>query len=78
MGAGGGIFALLIIYLSLLALQGPVSRLLGAYNSNFAMLGPGLISSFLLVAAAATLGWFGARISVLRHLRAIEPGQGHL
>lgn len=72
-GIGGGLVALLVIYVSLFAVQGPVNRLLGAYGSDFAIMGLGISNSFLVVLIAAALGWLGAWVSVLRHLRAIEP-----
>lgn len=73
-GVGGGLLALLIVFLCLFAVRGPVSGLLGVYGSDFVVVGLGLSNSFFVVLAAAALGWIGAWVSVLRHLRAIEPG----
>lgn len=72
-GMAGGIVALALIGLSLMVLSGPVSRLIAAYDSDFDVIGLGLSRGFLVLIVAAALGWAGAWISVLRHLRAIEP-----
>lgn len=72
-GVGGGLLAVLLIALALLALQGPVSALMQTWNGEFRLRGLGLSNSFLVLAGAGLLGWLGAWVSVLRHLRAIEP-----
>ena len=72
-GAGGGLLALLLIAIVLFALQGPVSALMQAWNGEFRLRGLGLSNSFLVLLGAGLLGWLGAWVSVLRHLRAIEP-----
>lgn len=72
-GVGGGLLAVLLISLVMFGLQGPVSRLVGVYDSNFSLIGLGISNSCLVLMVAGFLGWFGAWISVLRHLRAIEP-----
>jgi cell division transport system permease protein len=70
---GGGIVALALVGFSLMVLSGPVSRLISAYESDFDVIGLGLSQGFLVLIVAAVLGLAGAWISVLRHLRAIEP-----
>ena len=72
-GIGGGLVAVALAALFLWALSGPVSRLLASYGSNFAMHGLGVSGGFIVLVLAGALGWLGAFISVLRHLRAIEP-----
>lgn len=72
-GVGGGLFAVLLVFLALLALQQPVSALMQSYDSAFRLQGLGLSNSFLVLLCAGALGWLGAWVSVLRHLRAIEP-----
>lgn len=72
-GMGGGIVALALVGFSLMVLSGPVSRLISAYDSNFDVIGLGLTQAFLVLILAAALGWLGAALSVLRHLRAINP-----
>lgn len=73
-GAGGGLIACVLILLAQLILQGPVSRLAGLYEGEFALIGLGISGFFMVLLLSAMLGWFGAWLSVLRHLRAIEPG----
>ena len=73
-GAGGGLIACVLILLAQLILQGPVSRLAGLYEGEFALVGLGISGFFMILLLSAMLGWFGAWLSVLRHLRAIEPG----
>lgn len=72
-GIGGGLLAVLLITLALAGLQGPITRLMGAYDSGFTLIGLGLSQSFVVLASAGLLGWMGAWVSVLRHLRSIEP-----
>lgn len=72
-GMGGGIVALALVGFSLMVLSGPVSRLISAYDSDFEVIGLGLTQAFVVLVLAAALGWAGAALSVLRHLRAINP-----
>lgn len=72
-GMGGGLLALALVGFSLMALSGPVSRLISAYDSDFEVVGLGISQAFLVLILAAALGWLGAALSVLRHLRAIQP-----
>jgi len=72
-GVGGGLMAVLLISVVMFGLKGPVSSLVGAYDGNFRLIGLGISNSFLVFVVAGFLGWLGAWISVLRHLRAIEP-----
>jgi cell division transport system permease protein len=72
-GAGGGLLAIILISLVMFGLKEPVLHLAGVYDSSFSMIGLGITNSFLVFTVAGLLGWFGAWISVLRHLRAIEP-----
>ena len=72
-GMAGGIVALALVGFSLMVLSGPVARLISAYESDFDVIGVGISQGFLVLIVAAALGWAGAWLSVLRHLRAIEP-----
>lgn len=72
-GLGGALFAWLVIQVSLLWLGGAVERLASLYHEQFQLQGMGLSLSLSLFLTASFLGWFGARLSLGRHLRAIEP-----
>ncbi|MES2604623.1 MAG: permease-like cell division protein FtsX [Pseudomonadota bacterium] len=72
-GIGGGVIAVVLTSLGLWALSGSLAQLLATYDSDFTLTGPGLQGSFAVLAVAGVLGWLGALVSVLRHLRAIEP-----
>ncbi len=72
-GAGGGVLASLALWLGLQLLQGPVSRLAGLYEAGFQLQTLGGVGFLLLLGLGGLLGWLGALVSVLRHLRAIEP-----
>jgi len=67
-GALGGLVALGTIALGVRALAGPVAALAETYGAVFALSGPDLRASLVIVAFAAFLGWLGAAISVRRHL----------
>lgn len=72
-GVGGGLIASVLVWLAQFMLAGPVARLSGLYEGEFELIGLGISGFFLVLAGSALLGWFGAWLSVLRHLRAIEP-----
>ena len=72
-GVGGGLLACLVAWLGLWLMSGPASRLAGLYEESFRMQGLGPSTLLLVLVGAGLLGWFGAQIAVLRHLRAIEP-----
>jgi len=72
-GAGGGLVALFLSALFLFVMSGPYSRLIGSYGGDAELHGLGLTNGFLVLVGAAVLGWLGAKLSVVRHLRAIEP-----
>lgn len=73
-GLGGGVFAWVLIQLSLWWLNGPIERLAGLYRSEFALQGPGVDGALALIIIAMVLGWLGAWLAVKRHLDDIEPG----
>ncbi len=72
-GIGGGFLASALVLVAQFILQGPVSRLAGLYDGEFSLVGLSLNEIFMVLLACGFLGWFGACLSVLRHLRAIEP-----
>jgi cell division transport system permease protein len=72
-GVGGGLAALVLVELFLWGMSGPLARLLASYDSHFTMNGLGVSGGFAVLLLAGALGWLGALVSVLRHLRAIEP-----
>jgi len=73
-GLFGGLLALGLIMISLLALEEPVRRVAGLYGSGFRLTGPGLAGAGLIAGAGAALGWLGSWLSATRNMRRIEPG----
>lgn len=73
-GLFGGLLALGLVGLSVLALEEPVRRVAGLYGSGFSLIGPGMEGAGLLLVAGASLGWVGSWLSVTRNMRRIEPG----
>jgi len=73
-GLLGGSMAWLIVTISLSLLNRQLGALSQLYASQFVLdpLSPGDSLSLLLF--SVYLGWFGARLSVARHLSNIEPG----
>ncbi|MCK5771264.1 permease-like cell division protein FtsX [Algiphilus sp.] len=72
-GLIGGLVALVLVGIALLALDGAVARLAGAYGSAFTLTGPDTATTLSVIAGGCVLGWIGALIAVGRRLRAIEP-----
>lgn len=72
-GAGGGLLAVLVLVGGLFMLQAPVRQLTGLYGSDFRLQGLNISGVLLVLLGGGLLGWLGAWVAVLRHLRAIEP-----
>jgi len=71
-GAGGGLIACLLVDLSVVAMQGPVSDLAGLYHSQFQP--AGLTAAALIATAAGSglLGLAGAWMAASRHIRLMD------
>jgi cell division transport system permease protein len=72
-GLIGGVLALLLVLLVLLAIKRPIQELVGLYNSDFQLMFPSFRQSLGLVASSIGLGLFGSWLAVSRHIAKIEP-----
>jgi len=72
-GLGGGLLALALVQYGLFALDEPVARLAGLYNSAFSALNLSLRESAIIVGAGVALGLLGSWLAAARHMRRIEP-----
>lgn len=72
-GVGGGLIAAVVALVAFFLLSGPFARLMTLYDSEFSLSGLSVSDLLLLLMAAGALGLAGAWISVMRHLRRIEP-----
>lgn len=72
-GLLGAVCAIVIVYVSLSLLDGPIAELLALYHGGFALSGINSRTITLLLAAGAVLGWLAARMAVGMQLRRIEP-----
>lgn len=72
-GVGGGILAVAVVLCAQFLMQSPVSQLTGLYDGEFTLIRLSLNDVFNVLLLSGFLGWFGAWLSVLRHLKAIEP-----
>jgi cell division transport system permease protein len=72
-GILGGVVALVLIAVALFLLNREVTVLAESYGSNFRFAFLPIADALAVVAFAGLLGWLGARLSVARHLSAIEP-----
>ena len=72
-GLVGGAVALVLVAGALALLNREVGALAESYGSAFRFGFLDLEEALAVLGAAALLGWAGARLSIGRHLRAIEP-----
>ena len=72
-GLLGGLFALLLLELSLFFLGGPVERLARLYGGGFELRGPDLFLVVTMLFIAVLLGVLGAWLAVQQQLDRIEP-----
>ncbi|MFQ6003865.1 MAG: permease-like cell division protein FtsX [Woeseia sp.] len=72
-GLGGGLLALALVGYGLYALERPVGRLAGLYNSAYTVLDLDLGESLTIVGIGVLLGLAGSWLAAARHMRRIEP-----
>lgn len=72
-GLGGGIFALTLCWIVLSILSQPIETLISSYQSDFNLSGLNIESTILILVIGTFLGWFGAHLSVKKHISEIEP-----
>ena len=72
-GLGGGLLALLLLFVGVQILAGPIDGLSALYQSEFRLRGLNLLEGALILGVASLLGLFGATMAVSKHLQTIEP-----
>lgn len=72
-GLLGGLCAWLLVTISVLALQGSVSRLASLYRSDFPLNGLGPADLLVVLGGSILMGLVGSWVAVNRHLKGIEP-----
>ncbi|MEM9384199.1 MAG: permease-like cell division protein FtsX [Pseudomonadota bacterium] len=72
-GLGGGLVAVSLVGLALLALGGPVARLAEVYGTSFTLRGLGPVTALAVISGAAFLGAISAWMAADRVLRSMEP-----
>jgi len=72
-GLAGGVLALALVWYGLYALEEPVARLSGLYESSFIVLSLDAAESLMIIGAGIGLGLVGSWIAATRHMRRIEP-----
>lgn len=72
-GLAGGLVSSLIVNFSLWLLSTPTQALAASYQSQFTLLGISFADTASLWCIAALLGYFGAWLSVGKHLDELEP-----
>lgn len=74
-GVAGGAFALVVVAVGLALLNREVVALAASYGSTFRLGFPAFGDAALIVLIAGFLGWLGARLSLGRQLRELDPGR---
>jgi cell division transport system permease protein len=73
-GLMGGLLAIILLYVTLFFLSGPLGLLLETYGTVYTMQGLGGKNALWLLLGGGLLGWSGAWISVQRYLRLLAVG----
>lgn len=72
-GLIGAVFAVLFVNIFLLSLAVGLQELAAVYSMHYPLKGLTLFQAYLIVLAAISLSWLGARVAVKRQLASIEP-----
>jgi len=73
-GLMGGLFAIILLHITLYYLGGPLGLLLETYGTVFVMRGLGGSNTLWVLLGGSFLGWFGAWFAVQRYLRLLAVG----
>lgn len=72
-GLIGAVFAVLFVNIFMLSLAVGLQELALAYHMHYPFKGLTVFQAYLIVLAAVSLSWLGARLAVKRQLASIEP-----
>jgi cell division transport system permease protein len=72
-GLGGGLMALILVFIAVAALAQPVASLAKLYGSQFHLEGLSLRTGVRVLALSAGLAWLGSWLAATRHIRGIDP-----
>jgi cell division transport system permease protein len=72
-GLGGGLLALILVFVAAAVLSQPVQALAKLYGSQFHLQGLGFRAAAQVLSLAVSLAWFGSWLAATRHIRGIEP-----
>ncbi len=72
LGLSGGLSSILLVWLGVVLMRGPVNSLVSAYGVGFEFLGPGVVATVAAVVGSALLGLAGAWVAVARQIALID------
>ena len=72
-GFGGGIIAVFTIWGALGLVSSSATSLAQLYDSDYRLIGLSIKETLVLLGTGALLGWSGAAIATVRHLRDVDP-----
>jgi cell division transport system permease protein len=72
-GLGGGLMALILVFIAVAVLAQPVESLARVYGSQFRLSGLGFRTAVRVLALSVGLAWFGSWLAATRHIRGIDP-----
>jgi cell division transport system permease protein len=72
-GLGGGLLALILVFVAAAVLSQPVQELAKLYGSQFHLQGLRFSTGAQVLVLAVSLAWFGSWLAATRHIRGIEP-----
>jgi cell division transport system permease protein len=72
-GLGGGLLALMLVFVAAAVLSRTVQELAKLYGSRFHLQGLGFLAGAQVLILAVSLAWFGSWLAATRHIRGIDP-----
>jgi cell division transport system permease protein len=72
-GLGGGLMALILVFIAVAVLAEPVESLAKLYGSQFRLMGLGFTTGVRVLGLGVGLAWLGSWLAATRHIRGIDP-----
>jgi cell division transport system permease protein len=72
-GLGGGLTALILVFIAGAVLSKPVEGLARLYGSQYHLVGLGFLTCLRVLALSLGLAWLGSWLAATRHIRGIDP-----